>query len=470
MVMIQAASVALLALTAVAAHPQGHGSSGSHGHSHNGADWTKNIKNVVVLVQENRSFDTLAGGFTYDSSIDGLVGKQFCNPMNITEPTKNIVCADKIAPAHDVAVDDPNHSVTGTSFGLYSTYHPDEAGIKAGKFKATLKGFVQEQQVAHGFTGNESRASEIINYYTSAHIPVFEDMAKNYVLFDQWFCDVPGPTNPNRAYVTSGTSQGHGSNDAGFDYGGLTQKSIFEQLSEKNITWINYSNSTDNGKGYGTPEEFDAGSVSGFNPDSLFYNWTWTSGAVNSHVKGISQFYEDAKSGNLPQFTYINPECCSFDSMHPPSPISLGENFIKGIYEALTSSPQWHQTLFILTFDEGGGFGDHVVPPTNVPAGDKLTYTEKAADGKNATFDFSRLGVRVPTMLISPWVGKGVVEHAGSNKGRVYSHSSIQATLAKLWGLDNLTPRTAWSATFDHLFQDKIRTDTPATLPPVNSW
>jgi phospholipase C len=201
MVMIQAASVALLALTAVAAHPQGHGSSGSHGHSHNGADWTKNIKNVVVLVQENRSFDTLAGGFTYDSSIDGLVGKQFCNPMNITEPTKNIVCADKIAPAHDVAVDDPNHSVTGTSFGLYSTYHPDEAGIKAGKFKATLKGFVQEQQVAHGFTGNESRASEIINYYTSAHIPVFEDMAKNYVLFDQWFCDVPGPTNPNRAYV-----------------------------------------------------------------------------------------------------------------------------------------------------------------------------------------------------------------------------------------------------------------------------
>lgn len=156
--------------------------------------------------------------------------------------------------------------------------------------------------------------------------------------------------------------------------------------------------------------------------------------------------------------------------MHPPSPISLGENFIKGIYEALTSSPQWNQTLFILTFDEGGGFGDHVVPPVNVPAGDGITYAEKAADGKNATFDFTRLGVRVPTMLISPWVGKGVVEHSGSNKGRTYTHASIQATLSQLWNLENLTPRTAWSSTFEHLFLDKMRTDTPATLPPVNSW
>jgi phospholipase C len=265
--------------------------------------------------------------------------------------------------------------------------------------------------------------------------------------------------------ITSGTSHGHGSNDAAFNYGGLPHKSIFEQLSEKNISWINYSNSSGNAAGYLKP-----GQAGGFNPDSLFYNWTWTSGAVDTNVKGIKQFYADAEAGNLPQFTYINPECCSFDSMHPPSPISLGENFIKGIYEALRNSPQWNQTLFILSFDEGGGFADHVAPPVNVPAGDSLTYTEKAADGKNATFDFSRLGVRVPTMLISPWVGKGVIENKGSNNGGIYTHSSIPGFLAKLWDLENLTPRTAWSATFEHLFQDKLRTDTPAELPPVNSW
>ena len=69
-------------------------------------------------------------------------------------------------------------------------------------------------------------------------------MAKNFVLFDRWFCAVPGPTNPNRAYITSGTSNGHGTNDEAFEDYGLTQKSIFELLSEKNITWTNYQNST----------------------------------------------------------------------------------------------------------------------------------------------------------------------------------------------------------------------------------
>ncbi|RJE16599.1 Phosphatidylglycerol specific phospholipase, partial [Aspergillus sclerotialis] len=82
----------------------------------------------------------------------------------------------------------------------------------------------------------------------------------------------------------------------------------------------------------------------------------------------------------------------------------MGEGFIKGIYEALRASPQWDETLFILTFDEHGGFADHVPPPEGIPPGDNLTYTEEAGDGKPATFHFDRLGIRVPTVLISPWV------------------------------------------------------------------
>lgn len=99
-------------------------------------------------------------------------------------------------------------------------------------------------------------------------------------------------------------------------------------------------------------------------------------------------------------------------------------------------------------------------PPVNVPAGDDKTYTEKGH-----VFDFTRLGVRVPTVLLSPWVGKGVIEHKGKNNGGEYSHSSILGLLAKLWDLENLTPRTAWSSTFEHLFLDKIRKDTPKKLP-----
>lgn len=291
------------------------------------------------------------------------------------------------------------------------------------------------------------------------------------------FKDGSAPTNPNRAYATSGTSNGHGSNDKAFNYGGLPQKSIFEQLSEKNITWINYSNSTTSPKGYMTPE--DKG-YTGFNPDAMFYKWTVESGAAEKHIKPFQQFITDAKAGQLPAFSYINPECCSFDSFHPPSPMDLGEKFLKIVYEALRGSPQWEETLFILTFDEHGGFGgkfdeavegshrltqvcinlDHVPPPVNVPAGDDKTYTEKGH-----VFDFTRLGVRVPTVLLSPWVGKGVIEHKGTNNGGEYSHSSILGLLAKLWDLENLTPRTAWSSTFEHLFLDKIRKDTPKKLP-----
>ena len=133
----------------------------------------------------------------------------------------------------------------------------------------------------------------------------------------------------------------------------------------------------------------------------------------------------------------------------------------------MRNSPQWDDTLFVLTFDEHGGFGDHVPPPVGVPPGDDLTYTEKATDGQNLTFSFNRLGPRVPTLLISPWVGKGVVENKGINNGGEYTHTSILGFLSELWGLEKLTPRVEWSATFEHLILKKRRSDSdsPKTLP-----
>jgi phospholipase C len=314
-----------------------------------------------------------------------------------------------------------------------------------------MRGFVTEQSVTFD-TFNRSRAAEVINYYTPDQVRVFNAMAENFVLFDRWFAAVPGPTNPNRAYLTSGTSHGHGENDNAFLVYGLPQRSIFQQLSEANITWMNYQNST-------------TGPGLGFNPDAAFYEWTLSSGASETNIAPLDQFYADAAAGTLPQFTYINPECCSYQSFHPPSPITLGENFISGIYDAVRGSPQWKDTLFILTFDEHGGFADHVPPPVNVPAGDDITYTETAQDGKNITFDFKRLGVRVPTLLISPWVGQGVVEGKGSNNGGEYTHTSILGFLQELWGLDTLTPRVAYSSTFEHLITDHFRDDAISELP-----
>ncbi|KAK6610824.1 hypothetical protein H4I96_02422 [Botrytis cinerea] len=406
--------------------------------------WKSRIKNVVVLVEENRSFDTFAGGLSYNPSIDGLLHHNYCNSMNASNPgQKADVCAGPRA--NDVAADDPNHSISGVNMQrmvllcpdyqttFFTTYHP------SGKQSESMRGFVTEQSITYS-TLNKTRAAEAINYYTPEQVKVFNTMAENFVLFDR-----------------CGTSHGHGKNDNAFNVYGLPVKSIFEQLSENDITWMNYQNST-------------MGPGLGFNPDAAFYNWTLTSGAYETNIAPLTKFYEDAAAGTLPQFTYINPECCSYQSFHPPSPITSGESFIKGIYEAIRSSPQWNETLFILTFDEHGGFGDHVPPPSNVPAGDDLTYTEKAPDGNNMTFDFKRLGVRVPTLLISPWVGKGVVEKKGKNKGGEYTHTSIIGFLDELWGLDPLTPRVSWSSTFEGLITNKLRTDTPVTLPDPLAW
>ncbi|KAJ4418536.1 hypothetical protein N0V82_005516 [Gnomoniopsis sp. IMI 355080] len=423
------------------------------------SDWRSKITNVVVLVEENRSFDTFAGGLAYNSTIDGLLHHNYCNALNASDPNEAAdICAGPLAA--DVANDDPNHSISGVNMQLFSTYHPDEAAVAAAAAweYETMHGFVTEQSVTFD-TFNRTRAAEVINYYTPEHIPVFNSIAENFVLFDRWFAAVPGPTNPNRAYITSGTSHGHGENDNAFDVYGLPQKSIFQTLSEANISWINYQNST-------------TGPGLGFNPDAAFYQWTAESGANVTNIKALPQFYKDAAAGTLPQFTYINPECCDYQSFHPPSPINLGETFIKGIYEAVRNSPQWNTTLFILTFDEHGGFGDHVPPPVGVPAGDNLTYTETAQDGQNITFAFDRLGIRVPTVLISPWVGKGLIENKGQNFGGEYSHTSILNFLSELWGIEKLTPRVESSATFEHLFLDTIRSDddSPSILPDPVVW
>ncbi|TVY48405.1 Non-specific phospholipase C2 [Lachnellula occidentalis] len=439
MVCVKIAVVAALSSVALAA---------SQDQSNKAGDWRSKIKNVVVLVEENRSFDTFAGGLTYNPSINGLIHHNYCNSMNASDPSEHDdVCAGPRA--HDVAPDDPNHSITGVNMQLFSTWHPDEQQVDKFHEAENMRGFVTEQSVTYK-TLNKTRAAEAINYYTPSQIPFFNTIAENFVLFDRWFASVPGPTNPNRAFITSGTSAGHGTNDVAFEDYGLPQRSVFQQLSEYNITWMNYQNST-SGK-------------SGFNPDAAFYSWTKKSGAKDTNIAPLDKFYDDAKAGTLPQFTYINPECCDYQSFHPPSPITLGEQFIKGIYEAVRNSPQWEETLFVLTFDEHGGFGDHVPPPVNVPAGDDITYTELAPDGRNSTFDFKRLGVRVPTILISPWVGKGLIEKKGTNNGGEYTHTSILKFISELWGMDDLTPRVTYSSTFEHLITDTKRDDTPATL------
>lgn len=151
--------LSLVALSGLAVAAPASGSIETH------SDWRDKITNVVVLVQENRSFDTFAGGLTYNSTIDGLLHHNYCNSMNASDPNEAAdVCAGPLAA--DVAADDPKHSISGVNMQLFSTYHPDESAVASSpvwKYQ-TMRGFVTEQSVTYS-TENRSRAAEAINYY-----------------------------------------------------------------------------------------------------------------------------------------------------------------------------------------------------------------------------------------------------------------------------------------------------------------
>ncbi|KAJ5730300.1 uncharacterized protein N7483_004808 [Penicillium malachiteum] len=394
------------------------------------------IKNVVILEMENRALDNLLGGQNMKGLENPINNGPFCNPT---------------AKDYDSILDDPGHSMTGNNIEFYGKFTPSNEAITRGDLIPTQQGFVHEQLRQYGNDVNRTElATQVLNYYTNPEVPVITTLVHNYLTFNHWHSDVPGPTNPNRACVLSGTSAGHGTDDDAFDSSvhGLKQRSIFQQLSETNHTWKNYYTNTDM-------------------IDAYFFDWTFTSN--NTHLaQPLKNFHSDAAAGTLPEFSFIDPSCCGqgTNSMHPTGLISDGEAFIKEVYDSLRASPQWNDTLLILTFDETGGFHDHVPPPLATRP-DNLTYSEIAPSGEEYIFSFDRLGGRVPTLLISPWVSKGQVEQKGfSSNGEMvsYSASSILRILGYLWDFEPFTPRVRASASFDHLFLSRRR-DTPAQMP-----
>ncbi|KAL4916857.1 phosphoesterase [Aspergillus aurantiobrunneus] len=424
---------------------------GQQAHTSRSVDNLKaHIKNVVVLVMENRSFDNILGGQTLKGLENPLHNGPFCNPFNLTNPAEGQACT--AARSFDSVINDPDHAIYGNNIQFFGEYVPDNAAIASGQLKATNKGFAHEQMRLYESEANKTDlVKEVMHYYTEEQVPVLTSLVKNYLTFNHWHSDIPGNTNPNRAALVSGTSHGHGLNDAGFDNHELPNRSLFQELTESGHSWVNYVD-PDGGTG----------------PDAGFFSWTYDTGNDDKIVP-LAQFYNDAKNGALPELTYLNPSCCGVGttSMHPSGLISDGETFIKSVYDSLRASPQWNNTLFVLTFDESGGFHDHVPAPL-APRPDDLTFTLETPNGQNYTFPFDRLGGRIPTLLISPWVAKGAVEQMGTNhNGETisYSATSILRTLGHLWDFDPFTLRVEHAASFEHLIQGSARQDTIETLP-----
>jgi hypothetical protein len=189
------------------------------------------------------------------------------------------------------------------------------------------------------------------------------------------------------------------------------------------------------------------------------------------HFRPYNQFKQDL---NDPQFSksycFIEPDYHAFtgkfrggNSQHPLDDVTGGERLLKNTYESIRSSPHWEKSLLIVTYDEHGGFYDHVAPPATVNPGDSITDP----GNNHNNFDFQQLGVRVPTIIISPLVEKGTIDHT------TFDHTSILATVEKLFKFDSLTKRDKTAETLNHLFKlETPRTDAPLTLldPAISGY
>jgi hypothetical protein len=191
----------------------------------------------------------------------------------------------------------------------------------------------------------------------------------------------------------------------------------------------------------------------------------------NNTAMHYSTFKERAAAGNLPDYTYLDPRYFDFpgapqNDNHPGNAdVSNGEILLKETYEIIRNSPHWEESLFVITYDEHGGFYDHVSTPLYAPNPDGQVHPD---------FAFDRLGVRVPTIMVSPWIKKGTVVH-GAPKDQLptdtseYEASSVYATVKKMWNLDSdfLTKRDEWASTFEHIFDEleAPRTDCPLAAP-----
>ena len=252
-----------------------------------------------------------------------------------------------------------------------------------------------------------------------------------FAIGDRYFASVPGPTFPNREYLLAGTSFGHIRND--LPAGGLSGRSVFNQLDEAGVSWKIYFSDV---------------------PAGFLFAYVRTHAA--GHVVPISQYFADAAAGRLPQVAFLDPMFGGNKNTetdeHPPANIQIGQQLVARVVNALFKSPNWPWSALFLTYYEHGGYFDHMAPPSAV-APDDIAPMLGPGD---TVAGFDRYGVRVPSVVVSPFARPHFVSHD------VFDHTSILRFVEKRFGLPALTRRDAAADPMFDLFDLKK----PALLHP----
>lgn len=378
------------------------------------------IEHVVVLMVENRSFDSLLGRlYPKSTEFDGLSGDE-SNPWHKPDgPVETVpVWTSPEVKDEDARLPDPEPGELFTDvnmqlFGLN--------GSPAGP--ADMSGFVDNYaRQPPPFLPDDPRG--VMHGFLPDQVPVISALARAFGVSDRWHASAPCETWPNRYFAHCGTAGGDVDNDRNrFPYQWpRTMPTIFRRLGQRGYSWKIYFHDL---------------------PQTATLLDLWPK--IPTHFCLFdAEFERHCRTGRLPAYSFIEPRY--FPSLvtnkppndeHPPHNLLYGEQLIARVYNAVRNAPTWPQTLLIVTYDEHGGMFDHVPPPVAVPPGGPYPNG----------FTFDRYGVRVPAVIVSPYVAAGSVIRPSPGDGgpdHPFDHTSIQATLHRLFDLGPaLTPRVA---------------------------
>ncbi len=365
-----------------------------------GADQIPQIKHIVVVMMENHSFDNVLG----------LIGR--------------------------------GDGFTLDSHGQPTATNPDGHGNLVHAFhmptECQTKGIGNDWKVAHEAYDNgkldgfvTGTTAEAMGYLTKDDLPFTCGMAGTFPIADRYFCSAMAQTDPNRRYLISGTSLGL--IDDTFPSAMPPNGVIFQQFDKHGITWKDY---------YSTL------------PTMGVFLPLLSDPAMRAGLAGIDEFYTDAAAGTLPSFSLVEPDYDK-QSEEDPQDVQFGDQFVGKIVNAVMSGPGWPSTMLIWTYDEHGGYYDHVPPPRAVPPDD----VPPALVPGDPPGGFDRYGFRVPAGVVSPYARRHFVSHT------VYDHTSILKTVEEKWNLPALTRRDAnASSLFDMV---DLAAEPPFLTPPV---
>jgi phospholipase C len=364
------------------------------------------IDHVVVVMLENRSFDHMLGYLSLPveqggggrADVDGLTGEEANVAGGVRYGVRHLDRTELRGERED-----PDHSGGAVDAQL------DGGG--AG-FASSFAEYGRRYVAEHG--GTAADPGLVMGYYDADDLPVYDHLAREFCVVDRWFSSVPGATWPNRLYAVAGRAAGSRDDVSPPIY---ALPGFVRHLDERGVDWRWYS--------------FDPATLRAVDPAyrlSNHHRFSYVESrklsaaerAVGELMEEGPSFLDDVAQGELPAVSWIDPRFKDLRVLgpdsnddHPPSDVIAGQDLVLTIYHALRTSSAWERTLLIVTYDEHGGFYDHVAPPA-------------AADDDPG---FRRLGVRVPALVVSPLVGRGSTSTALLGRDVHFDHTSIVKTI-----------------------------------------